>query len=154
MTPEEALILKDAAYKLIALATGETPAELPISFPPGTIPVRPEGVLGQGKVRYWPEPIDVTRMDGTTGKELCWSYALRMTYVKGPDGETYIPAIYRQQIGEWMIKVAPPPEQWRLYPAVVDRWVFPEDHMTAEEIDARLRSDAQWAESYRQKYGV
>jgi hypothetical protein len=141
------------AHQLTLLATGED-VSLPISFPPGRIPVKPDGVLGQGKVRYWPEPIEVPRTDGTRGMELCWSYALRMSYVKGPDGEPYVPAIYRQGIGEWMIKAAPGPEQWRLYPTAVDRWIFPEDWMSAEEIDLRLKSDAEWAENYRRKYGV
>ena len=145
--------LKSIAYQLIALATGEA-TSLPLAFPPGTIPVKPDGVLGQGKVRFWPEPKQVPRMDGTQGMELCWSYALRMSYVKGQDGEPLVPAIYRQGIGEWMIKAAPSPEQWRLYPAAVDRWIYPEDWMTAEQINLRLQSDAQWAEDYRKKYGV
>ncbi len=154
MTPEEALALKEVAYKLIGIATGEPGAELPIDHPPGTVPVKPTGVLGAGKVRYWPQPIEVPRIDGTRGMELCYSYALRLSYVARPDGEMYVPAIFRQGIGEWMIKVAPGPEQSHLYAATVDRWIYPEDWMTQAEIDARLVGDQQWAESYRQKFGV
>jgi hypothetical protein len=154
MTNEELRIaLLDVAHRLTMIATGED-VSVPLAFPPGTIPVKPDGVLGQGKIRFWPEPKEVPRMDGTQGMELCWSYALRMSYLKGPDGEPLVPAIYRQGIGEWMIKAAPSPEQWRLYPAAVDRWVYPEDWMTQQEIDMRLQSDAQWADDYRRKYGV
>lgn len=110
--------------------------------------VRPTGVLGQGKVRSYPLPIEVARMDGTRGIELCWSYALRLSYINGPDGQPYVPAIYRQQLGEWMQKVAPGPDQWRMYAVTVDRWLYPEDWYTQEQIDARVASDAQWLEHY------
>jgi len=135
--------LLEIAQKLVALAGGPD-VELPLDHPPGWLPVKPTGIFGQGKVRYWPEPIDVQRMDGSTGKELCWSYALRMTYIKGADGEPLVPSIYRQQIGAWMQKVAPDPSQWRRYPEAVDRWVYPEDWMSAEEVEKKQISDAQW----------
>jgi hypothetical protein len=152
---EQRQLLLEIAHKLTLLATGEdVNVSLPIDHPPGTLKVAPTGVLGQGKVRFWPEPIEVNRIDGTRGMELCWSYALRMSYVKRPDGEPYVPRIYQQGIGEWMIKAAPGPEQWQMYAATVDRWIYPEEWMDQAQIDARLASDEQWAADYRKKYGV
>ena len=50
MSPEEALALKDIAYRMIALATGET-ATLLLDHPPGTVPVKPTGVqIGRAHV--------------------------------------------------------------------------------------------------------
>jgi hypothetical protein len=142
MTNEELRIaLLDVAHRLTMIATGED-VSVPLAFPPGTIPVKPDGVLGQGKIRFWPEPKEVPRMDGTAGMELCWSYALRMSYVKGPDGEPLVPAIYRQGIGEWMIKAAPSPEQWRLYPAAVDRCGYSPTLSGRKTTGASTASDA------------
>lgn len=134
--------LLEIAQKLIAIAGGSNSTE----EVPNTIAVRPTGLYGQGKVRYWPVPIEVNRMDGTRGMELCWSYALRMTYEKNADGEPLVPRIYRDQIGAWMQMVSPDPTQWRRYPEAVDRWVYPEDWMTADEIQKKQISDAQWGQ--------
>jgi hypothetical protein len=41
-----------------------------------------------------------------------------------------------------------------IYGAVADKWLFPEDWCSQDEIDARLRSDQDWANAYHQKYGV
>lgn len=151
---EQRDLLLDIAHRLTLIATGETPAELPINFPPGTIPVKPTGVLGQGKVRYWPAPIMVRKMDGTMGIELNRDYALRMTYLNGPDGEPYVPRIFRDQIGWWFTGGGYPPEQSHLYPVAVDKWVHGEDWLTQAEIDSRRASDAAWDADYRAKYGV
>jgi hypothetical protein len=145
------LELLEIAERLAKLAGGAVSGGGEVD---GMIAVEPEGVLGQGKVRNWPVAIEVQRMDGSRGIELCWSYALRLSYVRRPDGEMYVPRILRDGIGAWMQKVAPPPEQAWLYPATVDRWVYPEDWMSQAEIDAKLASDQQWAEDYHRKYGV
>jgi hypothetical protein len=151
MSPEETLALKDIAYKMIALATGEPATELPIAFPPGTVPVKPTGVIGSGKVRFWPEAKASVPPSGNV--ELFWSYCLRMSETKAPSGENYVPAIYRQQIGAWFLGGGPSPAQLAQYPAACDRWVYPEDWYTQAEIDLRLRSDAEWAENFKQMTG-
>lgn len=156
MTPEAVEALKKIAQQILELA-GDEPAPVEHEDEKLTLRplvVRPTGVLGQGKVRYWPKPIEVQRMDGSRGMELCWSYALRMTYIKDENGEPLVPPIFRQQIGEWMQKVAPDPEQWRAYGEAVDRWVYPEDWYDQAEIDKRMASDAQWLEQYNKKYGA
>jgi hypothetical protein len=142
------------AHELTLLVTGGDGTSLPLDHPPGMLRVDPTGVLGQGLVRFYPEPIEVNRMDGTRGMELCWSYALRLSYVKRPDGEPYVPGIFRDGIGAWMQKAAPGPEQWQMYAVTVDRWLFPEDYYSQQEIDARLQSDQEFAEIYRKRYGV
>mgnify|MGYP000846846780 FL=1 len=152
MSPEEALILKDIAYKLIGVATGEPGAELPLDHPPGTTKVQPTGVLGQGKVRYWPQGKPAVPPSGVP--ELFWAYCLRMTYETDPQGNAYIPAIYRQQLGHWFQGGGPSPAEMQMYGHYADSWVFPEEWMTAEEIEAKKASDAQWAADYRAKYGV
>jgi hypothetical protein len=45
MTPEEALVLKSAAYQLIALATGEAAPQVPVPLPAPTYP-RVEVIAG------------------------------------------------------------------------------------------------------------
>lgn len=152
MTPELAQQLKTIAYQLIAVATGEVPAELPLDHPPGTIKVLPTGVLGQGKARYYPPALASVPPSGVP--ELFWAYCLRMSEVKAPDGQPYLPAIYRQQIGQWFLGGGPPPAMMGLYPLHLDMWLHPEDYMSAEEIEAKKLSDSQWAEQYRAKYGV
>lgn len=147
----KALVLE--LKELIAVLKQGKQEPQPNQFP-DKLEVRPNGVLGQGKVRYWPKPITVRRMDGSYGYELCWSYALRMTYIKDDHGEPLVPGIFRQQIGQWMQKVAPDPSQPELYAAVVDRWVYPEDWMTQKEIDDKLASDAQWAAEHKARYGL
>jgi hypothetical protein len=58
MTPEEALALKDIAYRMIALATGEavpsTPAEPPVPLP---VPTYPRVEVIQGAQFYLKAPI-------------------------------------------------------------------------------------------------
>jgi hypothetical protein len=144
--------LLSIAHQLTLLATGDDGTSLPLDHPPGTTKVVPTGVLGAGKVRYWPEGLASVPPSGVP--ELFWSYCLRMTYVKRPDGEAYIPAIYRQQLGYWFVSGGPAPAQMAQYGAAADRWVYPEEWMTQEEIDAKLASDELWAADYRKKYGV
>lgn len=151
MTPELAQQLKSIAYQLIAVATGEVPAELPLDHPPGTIKVLPTGVLGQGKARYYPPALASVPPSGVP--ELFWAYCLRMSEVKAPDGQPYLPAIYRQQIGQWFLGGGPGPERQDLYPAHLDRWLHPEDWFTQAEIDLRRASDAQWAEIFAKMGG-
>lgn len=151
MTPELAQQLKTIAYQLIAVATGETPAELPLDHPPGTIKVLPTGVLGVGKARYYPPALASVPPSGVP--ELFWAYCLRMSETKAPDGQPYLPAIYRQQIGQWFLGGGPGPERQDLYPAHLDRWLHPEDWFTQAEIDLRRASDAQWAETFRNMGG-
>jgi hypothetical protein len=54
MTPEEALILKSAAYQLIALATGETAPPVPVPLP---TPAYPRVEVIQGAQFYLRAPI-------------------------------------------------------------------------------------------------
>ena len=147
----KALVLE--LKELIAVLKQGKQEPQPNQFP-DKLEVRPNGVLGQGKVRYWPKPITVRRMDGSYGMELCWSYALRMTYLKDENGEPLVPGIYRQQIGAWMQMQAPGPDQPHLYAAAVDRWVYPEDWYDQKEIDRRKAADADWATEYHNRYGV
>ena len=151
MSPEEALILKDIAYKLIGVATGEPGAELPLDHPPGTTKVQPTGVLGVGKARYYPPALASVPPSGVP--ELFWAYCLRMSETKAPSGEMYVPGIYRQQIGQWFLGGGPGPERQDLYPAHLDRWLHPEDWFTQAEIDLRRASDAQWAEIFAKMGG-
>jgi hypothetical protein len=144
--------LLSIAHQLTLLATGEDGTSLPLDHPPGTTKVQPDGVLGAGKVRYWPEGLLSVPPSGVP--ELFWSYCLRMTYTARPDGEMYLPPIFRQQLGQWFQGGGPGPAQMQLYGAHADRWCYPEDWMSEAEITAKLASDELWAADYRKRYGV
>ena len=65
--------LKELAYKLIALASGET-APSPTDRP-GMVAVRPTGALGGGVVHWWPATEEVQG-------ENAWGYMSRMSRTK------------------------------------------------------------------------
>ena len=134
MTPEEALALKEVAYKLIGIATGET-ATLPLAFPPGTVPVKPTGVRGAGIVRYWPEP-------KPTEGENAWGYMIRMARTKDASGLYWFPP---QLIGSYglMASAFHPDMPW---PEQADRLSHREDWMTQEDLDREAAAAAQWGE--------
>ena len=134
MSPEEALALKDIAYRMIALATGET-ATLPLAFPPGTVPVKPTGVRGAGLVRYWPEP-------KPSEGENAWGYMIRMARTKDASGLYWFPP---QLIGSYglMASAFHPDMPW---PEQADRLAHREDWMTQEDIDREAAAAAQWGE--------
>jgi hypothetical protein len=55
MTPEEALVLKAAAYQLIALATGESAPQVPVPLP---VPSYPRVEVIQGAQFYLKAPVN------------------------------------------------------------------------------------------------
>ena len=137
MTPEEELALKEVAYKLIGIATGQPEAELPIDHPPGMVAVFPTGVLGKGKRHLWPEykpemgnvlgygMICAQKIDPATGKPFF------------PPGELGL--LTPQMFGGLMAGETPP--------MALDRIAYPALYWDADEIERRKAADAQWAET-------
>ena len=134
MSPEEALVVKDLAYKMIALATGES---LPLAFPPGTVPVKPTGVHGAGIVRYWPEPKPA---EGETA----WGYMIRMSRTKDAGGLYWFPP---QLIGSYGLMAAAFPAEMP-WPEQADRLTHRHEWLSQAEIDAETEAARRWS-TYR-----
>jgi len=141
-TVNEALL--EIAAKLVALAGGPEVVGGEVGKP-GMIAVRPTGVYGQGKVRYYPPAYKI--VPNTNKPELAWSYALRMAMTEDEFGKTYVPSFKKNEAGSLFQKVAPDPTRMDQYPEFADRWGYEEDWWSAEEIKKRLDAGAQWKEA-------
>lgn len=126
----------DALTKLVAqllaqlLEREAAPAALPLAseVPPGHVAVRPTGVHGQGKVRYWPDPQTLLNYEGKPVETL-GGYALQAN----AKGCRFFD--FASQAGLIMMGLPWQPAGPAQYPEALDRVAFPDDWKTQKELD-------------------
>lgn len=141
---EQRQALLEIAHKLTLIAAGETPpAELPLDHPPGTVAVRPTGVLGAGKIHYWPE------YKPEHGNVLGYGMICAQR-VDPATGRPYFPPGELGLLTPTMFAGLKPGET---VPEACDRIAYPALYWDAEEIERRKAADAQWAETFARMGG-
>lgn len=120
-----------------------TPAGVPVTVYDGPmVAVRPTGVLAEGVVRWWPEPLAGQRW---------FDYLMWCTSIKREDGLPFIAPQYRativvDTIGSAGYRKAFPPSD---FPWRADAFAHPEEWRSQEQIDQTERDLAGWGESHQ-----
>ena len=132
---------KTKLFALLNEFTGENVSAAPAT-PAGMVAVRPTGVTGAGKVRFWPE-VKVVMVMGDDGVEHAtgdinyFSYFYRMTRTTNPydvKGGTYCPPGQYGDALQPVYGTADIP-----YPEHCDRHMFAGDWMTQDQLDQIAR---------------